>query len=66
MAKRLNVLRRVRLRETWPLPIGVCEHVSENGGEMSADSYSERALESYFVLLDALNGFRKNGSLAVY
>jgi len=26
LAKRLNVRRRVRLRETWPLPMGVCEY----------------------------------------
>jgi hypothetical protein len=26
LAKRLNVRRRVRLRETWPLPMGVYSH----------------------------------------
>lgn len=65
LAKRLKVRRRVKLRETWPFPIGVWEAISQ-GARVSVEGYySKRSLKSYFVLLDALNGFWKDRSLAV-
>lgn len=59
LAKRLNVRRRVRLSETWPLPTGVYGNRQSGPNGFSREAratYSQRTLEGHVVPLHTLNG----------
>lgn len=62
------------MRETWPLPMGVCGSgsgsvksltVPATGGRDLQGAYGEGTLEGDLVLLDALDGILGDGGLAV-
>ncbi len=67
LAKRLKVRRRVKFSETWPLPMGVYEIISD-GKTCICEywPYGQGSFKSHKVFFDAINGFVRYCGFAVF